>query len=104
MLHSVRLGQRSLVLQFPDRRMVRGELANGAIPNEIEPRISHMAQGDTVFMRHYQGEDASHTPAFFPVLRQTVDFVICHGDGPPYAFGDVALVSAQFSRNDLDGG
>src|SRR5579871_1940556 len=60
--------------------MIRRQLPDRPIPDEIEPRISHMADGDTVFPRHCKRQHPRHPATGFTFLRQAVDLVVGSGD------------------------
>ncbi len=81
MLHRLFLGKRAGVFIFPHRRMVGGELADGAVPQQVEPRIAHMADRDRAVLDQRQGEHAGHPAAALVRLCAAIDAIVRSGNG-----------------------
>ena len=63
--HGFLFGQFARVFVFAHRRMVGGQLADGAVPDQVEARIAHVADGDLAVFHHRQGEHARHAAPIF---------------------------------------
>src|SRR5439155_27251278 len=56
--------------------MIRGDLADLAAPNEVQPRVAHVSDVDSPVFDDGRRQDASHSPPLRPGLREAVDFVV----------------------------
>src|SRR5580692_5799701 len=79
--------------------MIRGELAHGAIPDEIEAGIAYMADNYAVFINYCQGEDAGHAAPVFILLSEIAYAIVGGRNGAANAMPRVAAVGFKLGAD-----
>jgi hypothetical protein len=79
--HGLAFAERAGILVFAHRRMVGSELADGAVPDEVEAGIAHVADGDAALFEQGEGKDAGHAAVLLALLGAAEDTVVGRGDG-----------------------
>ena len=84
MQHGFGFRERARVLVLAHRRMVGGELADGAVPNQVESRVAYVPHRDHAVFHQRQREHARHAAARVRAARPLVNAVVGVGDGPAH--------------------
>src|SRR5688572_9917575 len=81
MMHGAKLVDLTAVFAFADGRVIVSELANLAVVNDIQTRVTDMTDGDVAIHDYGYRENTPHALPFRLCLSESVNFVVSNGDG-----------------------